>query len=124
MPRRATRTGVPIGALLFWLFATCAAWADLPQIPLKRLPGPQRAAVLAALGGLIILGFAMVLLTWLGARVTRRYMQGSPRFKTATRPQQSDWSPQPLQPGEKPDALDEDEPDEDEPPPRGDPPPK
>jgi hypothetical protein len=72
------------------------------QIPLiQRLDGPTLAKVLAALAGLIILGFAMVLLTWLGARVTRRYMARTPYFRPAVRPTTSDWMPQPLRPGDK-----------------------
>lgn len=34
----------------------------------------SRGKMMAALAGLVILGLAMVLLIWLGARVTRRYM--------------------------------------------------
>jgi hypothetical protein len=68
---------------------------------IKRLDGPTRAKVLAALAGLIILGFAMVALTWLGARVTRRYMMGTSYLRPTPRPDRSDWSPQPLKPGDK-----------------------
>ncbi len=71
------------------------------EMPLKKLPGEKRAVVLAALAGLIILGFAMALLIWLGARITRRYMHGTSYHKPTERPSSSDWSPQPLQPGEK-----------------------
>jgi hypothetical protein len=71
------------------------------EMPLKKLPGEKRAVVLAALAGLIILGFAMALLIWLGARVTRRYMYGTSYHTPTERPGTSDWSPQPLQPGEK-----------------------
>ena len=71
------------------------------EMPLKKLPGEMRAKVLAALAGLIILGFSMALLIWLGARVTRRYMHGTSYHKPTERPDTSDWSPQPLQPGEK-----------------------
>jgi hypothetical protein len=44
-----------------------------------RLDGAMRAKVLAALAGLIILGFLLIVLTWLGARLTRRYM--GPKLK-------------------------------------------
>lgn len=71
------------------------------EMPLKRLDGAMRARVLSALAALIILGFAMALLVWLGARVTRRYMHGTSYHKPTPRPGTSDWSPQPLQPGEK-----------------------
>ena len=70
-------------------------------MPLKRLDGATRAKVLAALAGLIILGFGLALLIWLGARVTRRYMHGTSYHKPTPRPSTSDWTPQPLQPGEK-----------------------
>ena len=53
---------------------------EVPQKPLiMRLDGATRAKVLAALAGLIILGFLLVALTWLGARWTRRYM--GPKLK-------------------------------------------
>ena len=71
------------------------------ELPLKKLDGATRAKVLSALTGLIILGFAMELLICLGARVTRRYMHGASYHKPTPRPGTSDWSPQPLQPGEK-----------------------
>ena len=44
------------------------------QAGINKLDGPSRARALAALAGLIILGFGLVLLTWMGARYTRRYM--------------------------------------------------
>jgi hypothetical protein len=70
-------------------------------MPLQRLDGATRAKVQAALAALIILGFAMALLTWLGARITRRYMHGTSFHKPTPRPDTSDWSPKALQPGEK-----------------------
>jgi len=46
------------------------------QTMLEKLDPPTRAKVLMALLGLIILGFGMMLLAWLGARFARRYRQG------------------------------------------------
>jgi hypothetical protein len=46
------------------------------QTMLERLDPPTRARVLMALLGLVILGFGMMLLAWLGARFARRYRQG------------------------------------------------
>lgn len=78
------------------LFQT-AAWADLaPQPLIKRLDGPTKAKVLAALAGLIILGFGMVALIWLGARLTQRYRKGSPVFRPTPRPGEHDWARKPL----------------------------
>ena len=71
------------------------------EMPLKKLPGETQVKVKAALAALLILGFAMALLIWLGARVTRRYMYGTSYHTPTERPSTSDWSPQPLQPGEK-----------------------
>ena len=76
--------------------AVCAeVCADLAP-PIKRLPDPARAKVLAALAGLIILGFGMVLLTWLGARVTQRYRKGAAYFRPTPRPGEHDWAKKPL----------------------------
>ncbi len=88
-------------ALVCGLLHQTAAVAQEKLPLIRRLDGPTRAKVLAALAGLIILGFGMVLLVWLGARVTRRYMKGSSYFRPTPRPERSDWSPQPLKPGDK-----------------------
>ena len=60
--------------------ATLALLAmEARQAGIDKLDGPTRAKVLAALAALIILGFALVLLTWMGARYTRRYMATGPK---------------------------------------------
>ena len=69
--------------------------AQEKQPLIQRLDGATRAKVLAALGGLIILGFALVLLTWLGARVTRRYMRGPERYQPPKSPPGDDWIKKP-----------------------------
>jgi hypothetical protein len=67
---------------------------------IQRLDNRRRAKVLSALVALIILGFALVLLAWLGARATRRYMRrepllfGKPADGTPLR--EKDWSEKPL----------------------------
>ncbi|WP_254508452.1 hypothetical protein [Anatilimnocola floriformis] len=62
------------------LAATVLILAEEAKKPLiMRLDGAMRAKVLAALAGLVILGFLMIALTWLGARMTRRYM--GPKLK-------------------------------------------
>lgn len=67
------------------------------QLPgIKRLDDITRAKALSALAALIILGFAMVLLTWLGARITQRYRNSSAFFKPTTRPGEHEWSRKPL----------------------------
>jgi len=67
-------------------------------IPLiKRLDDASRAKVLAALAGLIILGFAMVLLAWLGARYTQRYRKGTSYFRPTARPGEHEWARKPLE---------------------------
>lgn len=70
-----------------------------PQPLLKRLKPADRVRVLAALAGLIILGFALVLLAWWGARFTRRYLKrpwpGNARRK-AGNVSEFDWASKPL----------------------------
>ena len=73
---------------------TVIAQQALPLI--KRLDDPTRAKVLAALAGLIILGFAMVLLTWLAARVVQRYRHGSSYLRPTPRPGEHAWAKKPL----------------------------
>lgn len=59
----AWRTGVPLQI------------QPPPPPPLLRMRPRDRARVLAALAGLIILGFTLMLLAWWGARFTRRYLR-------------------------------------------------
>ena len=88
--------------LVLTIFAE-TAWADVAPPPLiKRLDDATRAKVLAALAGLIILGFAMVWLTWLGARVVQRYRQGTSYHSPTPRPGEHDWARRPLA-GSEPD---------------------
>jgi len=101
---KAIGPGRLAGALSITLTLAQAAWADVPPPLIKRLDDPTRAKVLAALAGLIILGFAMVLLTWLGARVVQRYRKGTAYFRPTPRPGEHDWARRPLSPdGSEPD---------------------
>ena len=89
-------SGSVMACLRQWL----AAAEGQPLI--QRLDPATRAKVLAALAGLIILGFAMVLLTWLGGRAARRYMNSrapSGRRPRSTDSQEEDWASKPLAPG-------------------------
>jgi hypothetical protein len=78
------------------------ALAQARQPLLKRLDDATRAKVLAALAGLVILGFAMVLLTWLLARLVQRYRHGSAAFRPTPRPGEHDWAKKPLTPSDGP----------------------
>lgn len=92
-------------SLAFFILLQASAWADTATPLIKRLDGATRAKVLAALAGLIILGFGMVALIWLGARVTQRYRQGSSFFRPTPRPGEHDWAKKPLaDDSEKPNA--------------------
>ncbi|MCI0360590.1 MAG: hypothetical protein L0211_19100 [Planctomycetaceae bacterium] len=93
-----------LGQMAIWISAwaavvlpAAAAWADpAPQPLIKRLDGPTRAKVLAALAGLVILGFGMVALAWLGARMTQRYRNSKPYHRPTPRPGEHDWAKKPL----------------------------
>lgn len=66
---------------------------------IRRLEPQMRAKVLAALAGLVILGFGMIALVWLGGRATRRYMgiqRKSRRGDSEISP--DDWAHKPLVP--------------------------
>lgn len=75
-----------VGSLLLLAVWSAEAAAQQSEPLIKRLDDAQRAKVLAALAGLIILGFAMILFTWLGARITQRYRHGKPYFQPTQRP--------------------------------------
>lgn len=85
---------------LAWLAVGLPAvpvWAEGAVQPLiKRLDGATRAKVLAALAGLILLGFAMVALIWFGARVTHRYRHGQSFLQPTPRPTEHAWADKPL----------------------------
>jgi hypothetical protein len=93
-----------LGRAMIWIAAwttvllpAAIAWADVAPPPLiKRLDGPTRAKVLAALAALIILGFGMVALIWLGARITQRYRNSKPYHRPTPRPGEHDWAKKPL----------------------------
>src|SRR5689334_20437242 len=82
----------------FRMVTVLVVLAEQPAPLIKRLDDPTRAKVLAALAGLIILGFAMVLLAWLGARITQRYRRGASYFRPTNRPGEHEWAKKPLEP--------------------------
>lgn len=95
------RAAIWIAAWSVVVLPCSLAWAEPERLPLiKRLDGATRAKVLATLAGLIILGFAMVALIWLGARFTQRYRNRKPYFQPTPRPGEHDWAKRPM--GEKP----------------------
>jgi hypothetical protein len=84
-----------------WLPPLLLANAPPPtKTALERLDPERRAKVLAALAALVILGFGMVLLAWLGARATRRYMRREPMLfqkpPQHTPVRENDWAEKPL----------------------------
>ncbi len=83
-----------------WALVAASAGGQEQQPLIKRLDDTTRAKVLAALAGLVILGFAMVLLTWLGARITQRYRNSAAYFKPTVRPGEHEWARKPLNDGD------------------------
>jgi hypothetical protein len=74
-----------------WLLAQ-----EKTQSALQRMSPQQRAKVLAAFAAFLILGFGMVALAWVGARVTRRYMNQGPLRRLDPTLMQDDWASKPL----------------------------
>jgi hypothetical protein len=102
---------VRLSVLASTLFIVAVSSAqEEPVAGIKRLDDATRARALAALAGLIILGFALVLLTWLAARVVQRYRHGTSYFRPTRRPSEHDWArkpllpPEPTPPGSTPDS--------------------
>lgn len=57
---------------LFW------GWSDLPEVPETEFDSSDKATVLVAIGGLILLAFMLallILMAWLGSRAVRRYVK-------------------------------------------------
>ena len=66
---------------------------------LQQLDVETRAKLLLALAGLVVLGLAMMTLTWLGARATRRFVKQSDilvRKRSGKGSREHDWSEKPL----------------------------
>ena len=95
-PLRLCVRFVGLGLAIPCLSAGALAEERAPAI--KRLDDATRAKVLAALAALVILGFAMVLLTWLAARVVQRYRRGASYFRPTPRPGEHAWAKKPLIP--------------------------
>lgn len=91
-----------VGMVDFW-FASGSALAMravIHGIVLDELDRRTQVRLFAALLGLVILGLTGMLMAWLGARATRRYMRrGEPQQDVpAVRRGDDDWARKPLQP--------------------------
>lgn len=98
---RLSRNCLALGWWMMLAPQTLLANAPPPsKAVIERLDPARRAQVLAALAGLLILGFGLVMLAWLGARATRRYMRREPLlFKkppAGTAVREKDWAEKPL----------------------------
>ncbi len=72
-----------------------AAQANEPA--LTQITQPQRVGVMLVLLGLLALAIVLILLTWLGARVTRNYMSGYDRTqRRGFGVDHDDWTRTPL----------------------------
>ena len=83
--------------LAFCLHTSLLFAQQQPQSPLSRLGPRQRAQLFAALAVLITLGVLLMFLTYLGARITRRYMGSTPRSRRAEQ-NMDDWARKPIVP--------------------------
>ena len=72
--------------------SSAVLWGQQSQMLIERLDPVVRVKVLAALAGLVILGFALVFLTWMAGRATRRYMNSGRAPRTNTRISEHDWA--------------------------------
>lgn len=62
------------GIAMFSLFALPWAWTDAAKTTDPGTAAAYKAIVLSAFVGLLLLGALMIFLTWLGGRITRRYI--------------------------------------------------
>lgn len=96
LPKSLPSLRFALFAALWLQFVPAIVSAEEPVPGFKRLDPETNASVKAALAGLIILGFAMVALTWLGARVVQRYRHRQPYLIPTPRPGEHDWAKKPL----------------------------
>jgi hypothetical protein len=78
--------------------AACLAMQSQPPVWARMNP-EDRARVFAALGGLVVLGIALILLAWWGARATRRYINQPTKPVRPPIPV-DDWATRRLYPGD------------------------
>jgi hypothetical protein len=92
--------GVLVMALCVWPALLLAQAPESTKPVLERLDPARRAKVLAAIVGLVILGFGLMALAWMGAKATRRYMNREPVLRekppTGTPVREKDWTEKPL----------------------------
>ena len=81
----------PVVVSATWLLAQ-----ERSQSAFQRMVPEKRVAVYAACLGFVILGLGLMALVWLGARVTRRYMNQEPLHRLDLEQIQDDWSRKPL----------------------------
>ena len=66
----------------------------------KKIDGPTKARVFAALAGIIIFGLGIVALAWLGGRMTQRMLkthaERQQQYLTAEQLSRDDWADKPL----------------------------
>ena len=73
---------------------TTALIAQADEAP--RLEPADGARLLMAMMGLVILGLGLVLMAWLGARATRRYMNSGNVHSRKSKFDQDDWARKPI----------------------------
>ncbi len=59
---------------MFIVFDLPWAWSDAARTTESETAAAYKAIVLSAFVGLLLLGILMIFLTWLGGRITRRYI--------------------------------------------------
>lgn len=59
---------------MFSFFDLPWAWSDAAKTAAPGASAAYKAIVLSAFVGLLLLGVLMIFLTWLGGRITRRYI--------------------------------------------------
>ena len=84
------------GSSLLRLSTLLAQSAEKP--PILQMPSQHRAKAIALVCLFIFIGAGLVALAWVGARITRRYMNRTARstVKKPATPRDDDWSDVPL----------------------------
>lgn len=65
---------------------------------ISRLDPQTRAKALLALGAVVVLGVAMIVLIWLTGRATRRYMRSAAAKPVKSHVEHDDWARTPIVP--------------------------
>ena len=85
--------------VMFSFLALPWAWSDVAKTTEAEVDAAYKAIILSAFVGLLLLGLLMIVMAWVGGRITRRYINRPLHWsgRTSTKDSREDaWAEKPL----------------------------